>query len=99
MIQRIQQAVLVLCLLALLAGIAGWLMANPAWWQPAFTALAVGLPVGLGCVPALKNYRYTACIIAAVVAAMLYPHAFVNWGGVNLRNKGTITKPPPTPSN
>lgn len=51
---------------------------------------AVSLALGLGSVPALKGYQYTAWIIAAVVAGMVYPQAFMNWGPVNLRDKTLI---------
>jgi bile acid:Na+ symporter, BASS family len=46
--------------------------------------------LGMGAVPALKSYRYTAWIICAVVAAMIYPAAFTAWGGIDLRNKWLI---------
>ena len=45
---------------------------------------------GLGAVSALKGYQYTAWIISAVVAGMIFPDAFKNWGGVNLRDKTLI---------
>jgi bile acid:Na+ symporter, BASS family len=51
---------------------------------------AISLAIGLGYVPALKGYQYTAWIIAAVVAGMIFPDAFKNWGGVNLRDKTLI---------
>lgn len=51
---------------------------------------AVTLALGLGAVTSLKGYQYTAWIIAAVVAGMLYPQAFMSWGDVNLRDKTLI---------
>ncbi len=51
---------------------------------------AVSLAVGLGALPALKGYRYTAWIIVAVVAGMCFPDAFTRWGAVDLRNKWLI---------
>lgn len=62
---------------------------NP-WWQPALVALAVALPFGLRMIPALRGYQYTAWIVAAVVAAMVYPNAFLKWGDLDLRNKWVI---------
>jgi BASS family bile acid:Na+ symporter len=59
-------------------------------WQPAAVTLAVSFAIGIGAVKALKNYQYTAWIIVAVVAAMVYPHAFLKWGSVDLRNKWLI---------
>jgi BASS family bile acid:Na+ symporter len=35
----------------------------------------------------LKGFRYTAWIIGAVVAGMLFPQAFTHWGSFDLRNK------------
>lgn len=51
---------------------------------------AISLAIGLGAVPALKGYRYTAWIIVAVVAGMCFPTAFTRWGDVDLRNKWLI---------
>ncbi|MGC4235013.1 MAG: bile acid:sodium symporter family protein [Niabella sp.] len=51
---------------------------------------SVTLALGLGAVTPLKGYQYTAWIIAAVVAGMLYPQAFMSWGDVNLRDKTLI---------
>jgi len=65
-------------------------MANNALWLPAAVCLAVSFAIGIGAVPALKNYQYTAWIIVAVVAAMAYPNAFLKWGSFDLRNKWLI---------
>ena len=34
----------------------------------------------------MKGYRFTACIVVAVAAAMRYPKAFLKWGDLDLRN-------------
>src|SRR3974377_833339 len=34
----------------------------------------------------MKGYRFTAWIIGAVAAAMLFPRAFLKWGELDLRN-------------
>lgn len=52
--------------------------------------MAISLAIGLGAVPSLKGYQYTAWIISAVVAGMIFPEAFKTWGGVNLRDKTLI---------
>ncbi|SDJ87779.1 bile acid:Na+ symporter, BASS family [Catalinimonas alkaloidigena] len=75
---------------ALLLLVVGLFMAQPALWQPAAVALSVGLSVGLGAIPALQGYQYTAWIITAVVAGMLYPAAFLHWGDFDLRNPWLI---------
>jgi len=51
---------------------------------------AAALAVGLGAVPSLKGYQFTAWIVAAVVAAMIYPSAFLRVGDFDLRNKWLI---------
>lgn len=69
---------------------AGLLAGRPGLWQPAAVAAAVGLAIGLGASPSLKTYQYTAWILAAVVAAMIYPGAFLRWGDFDLRNKWVV---------
>ncbi|HEY4150921.1 MAG TPA: bile acid:sodium symporter family protein [Chitinophagaceae bacterium] len=59
-------------------------------WQPAALGLSAFLAIGIGAVPALKGYQYTAWIITAVVAGMVYPAAFTHWGNFDLRNKWLI---------
>lgn len=76
--------------LSLIALLVGVLLIDPTIWQPAAVALAVSFAVGIGGIDLLKNYQYTAWIIVAVVAAMIYPHAFLKWGAVDLRNKWLI---------
>jgi bile acid:Na+ symporter, BASS family len=63
---------------------------NPPFWQPLAVFLAVGLAVGLRFIPKLRGYQFTAWIIAAVTAAMIYPGAFLKWGDLDLRNKWVI---------
>lgn len=74
-----------------LIALAGGLLMQGEWlWLPAAVCLSVSLAIGIGAVPALKNYRYTAWIIVSVVAAMAYPNAFLKWGDIDLRNKWLI---------
>lgn len=79
--------------LAALGGVAfaaGLVVSSPAVWQPAAVVASVGLVFGLGGFPALRGYRFTAWILAAVVAAMIYPNAFLKWGDLDLRNRWVI---------
>src|SRR5512144_1126606 len=55
-------------------------------WQPAALVAVVGLAICLRFIPTLRGYQFTAWIIAAVTAAMIYPGAFQQWGGVRLRD-------------
>jgi BASS family bile acid:Na+ symporter len=72
---------------ALIALIVGLVSANQTLWQPAAVAAAVLLALGLGSHATLKSFQYTAWIIAAVVAAMIYPTQLLHWGDFDLRNK------------
>lgn len=76
--------------LALLVLLAGLGLPNSGLWQPAALALSICLAIGLGAVPRLAGYQYTAWIIAAVVAGMLYPASFSHWGAIDLRNKWLV---------
>jgi len=60
---------------------------TPAWWQTIAVFLAVGLAIGLHFVPKLRGYQFTAWIIAAVTAAMIFPQAFSKWADFDLQNK------------
>ncbi|GAB3988220.1 bile acid:sodium symporter family protein [Spirosoma daeguense] len=68
----------------------GLLLANAAIWQPSAVIAAVSFTLGMTAIPSLKTYQYTAWIIVAVVAAMIYPAAFTHWGTFDLRNKWLI---------
>lgn len=56
-------------------------------WQPAAVIATVALAVGLRFVPKLRGYQFTAWIIAAVTAAMIYPSSFLKVGDFSLRDK------------
>lgn len=80
-------------IISLLAGIVLLvsIFLNEAAWYKSFALItAISLAIGLGSVPSLKGYQYTAWIIAAVVAGMIYPSAFTSWGDINLRDKWLI---------
>jgi len=81
---------LFLAVLAAAMLVTGLLLKQPALYKPAAVATAVLVAILLGTIPALKGYQYTAWIISAVVAGMIFPEAFTNWGSVNLRDKTLI---------
>lgn len=76
--------------LSLILLIIGLVSGNTSLWQPAAVALSVSTAIGIGAIPSLSNYQYTAWIITAVVAGMIYPSAFLKWGDFDLRNKWLI---------
>ena len=75
---------------SLLVLIYGLITTDISYWQPASLGLAVSTAIGIGAINSLKSYQYTAWIIAAVVAGMMYPTAFLKWGEVDLRDKWLI---------
>ena len=87
---RLFQLCLVVSGLAAAALLLGIGQHTAVLWQPAAVVLAVGLALGIKAVPLLRSYQYTAWIVVAVVAGMVYPDAFKHWGGVDLRNKWLI---------
>lgn len=76
--------------IAALLVLIGALMQEPALYKPSSIVAVLSLAIGLGTVESMKGYRYTAWIIAAVVAGMMFPEAFTKWGNVNLRDKTLI---------
>ena len=90
MLLLIRKVCLGLAAVALLLVLAGIATGSSLLWQPAAVAAVVALAIGLGAVPSLKGYQYTAWILAAVVAAMVYPTAFIRWGDLDLRNKWLV---------
>lgn len=74
--------------LLLLAG--GLAAGQPRFGPPGAVIATVGLALGIGALPALRGYQFTAWIIAAVAAGLLYPGAFLRWGDFDLRDKWVI---------
>ena len=68
-----------------IAGI--WFIFDPERGRAVIVTAAVVIAIGLRFVPELRGYQFTAWIIAAVTAAMIYPGAFQQWGGVRLRDQ------------
>ncbi|MFD2163867.1 bile acid:sodium symporter family protein [Paradesertivirga mongoliensis] len=88
--RNVRKLCLGLSAISLLILIIGLVTQNPQLWQPAALAFAVSASIGIDIIPLLENYQYTAWIITAVVAGMIYPSAFLNWGSFDLRNKWLI---------
>src|SRR5688572_29523458 len=88
--KKIERACLLLSGVAAVLLVIGIITQQHSIWQPAAVICSICFAIGMGAVPALKSFRYTAWIIAAVVAAMIYPAAFTHWGSFDLRNKWLI---------
>ncbi len=68
----------------------GWITNDPAIWQPLLVILTVAFAISLRFSKNFRGYQFTAWILAAVTAAMIYPTAFLKVGGFDLRNKWLI---------
>jgi BASS family bile acid:Na+ symporter len=66
---------------------AGALAGAHRLWQASAVVATAGLASGIGAVPRLRGYQFTAWIVAAVTAAMIYPARFLHWGSFDLREK------------
>ena len=61
-----------------------------SFWQPALVALTVAFAISLRLSKNFRGYQFTAWIIVAVTAAMIYPAQFLHVGSFDLRNKWLI---------
>lgn len=59
-------------------------------WQPLTVLLTVALAISLRFIPKLRGYQFTAWIIVAVTAGMIYPAQLLKVGDFDLRNKWLI---------
>src|ERR1044072_3811937 len=85
--KKISQLFLVAVAISLIFLLIGILLQIPEVYKLTALTTAICLACGLGAIPSLKGYRYTAWIITAVVAGMMYPASFTRWGNIDLRNK------------
>jgi BASS family bile acid:Na+ symporter len=61
-----------------------------AHWQPFLVALVVAFAVSLRFFPKLRGFQFTAWIVAAVTAALVYPAHFLHVGSLDLRQPWLI---------
>jgi BASS family bile acid:Na+ symporter len=90
MILNFRRLCLAVAAFAVIALLAGLFKQDSTLWCPAAVTLAVAGAIGMGAITSLKSYQYTAWIIVAVVAGMIYPGAFLKVGDLDLRNKWLI---------
>jgi bile acid:Na+ symporter, BASS family len=88
--KQLNKIFLIASAVAAIVLLTGIVLQQPNLYKPFALVTAICLAIGLAAVPSLKGYQYTAWIISAVVAGMIFPDAFKNWGGVNLRDKTLI---------
>src|SRR5476651_2218922 len=87
MIKSLQKICLGISACAVLLLAFGLFKGNTLICQTAALMLSISLAIGMGAVPAVRSYRYTAWIVVAVVAGLTYPQAFMHWVSFDLRNK------------
>jgi bile acid:Na+ symporter, BASS family len=75
---------------ALLIAVAGVARGDASVWQPAAAAGAVAFAIGLGALPPLRTYQFTAWIVAGFVVAMIYPERLLYLGPFDLRDRRII---------
>lgn len=85
-----RKACLGFCVLFLLLLTGGFFTGQNQIVDLSAVGAAVTFAIGIGAVSFLRGYQYTAWILAAVVAGMFYPAAFLHWGNFDLRNKWLI---------
>lgn len=64
--------------IALLITLLAWVTGTGEIAKGAAAIAVIALPIGLGAIPVLRGYQFTAWIVAAVVCPLLFPHAFLN---------------------
>lgn len=79
--RRICLGIAGLCILITVLGLG---LSSPFSWKPAAAIGSVCLAIGVGGVPTLAGYQFTAWILAAVVCAMIYPAVFLQIGPMDL---------------
>lgn len=87
---KLNKIFLIIGAVAAAALIGGIILQHENIYKPFALITAISAAIALGGIRSLKGYQYTAWIIAAVVAGMMYPAAFSNWGSFNLRDKAVI---------
>jgi len=88
--QAVRKLCLAIAAASLLVLLAGHLAERTAIWQAAAAVSCVALAIGLGGIESLRGYQFTAWIVAAVVAALIYPERFLRLGSFDLRNPWLI---------
>jgi BASS family bile acid:Na+ symporter len=82
-----RKACLAIAGVGLVLALVGLAVGRTALWQPGAVVFVLGLAIGMGAVSWLKPYQFTAWILVALVAPMIYPAYFLHAGGFDMRNK------------
>ncbi len=88
--QKLRKLCLVLSAIAVIVLIGGLFLGNSTLIKAGSVTAAFLISVGIGAITKLKGYQYTSWIITAVIAALIYPSAFLNWGPVDLQHPWLI---------
>ncbi|MBN2183537.1 MAG: bile acid:sodium symporter family protein [Sedimentisphaerales bacterium] len=74
----VRKIALALFPVALLVTLIAWTTGSGPMAKGAGAVAVIALPIGLGAIPMLRGYQFTAWIVAAVVCPLIFPHAFLN---------------------
>jgi bile acid:Na+ symporter, BASS family len=85
--KKMKKYFLYITIIAAISLIVGIVLNDASIYKPAALITSISLAIGLGAIESLKGYQYTAWIISAVVAGMLFPNALNKWGSFDLRDK------------
>lgn len=80
----LRKSFLVLATVTTIVLIAGLATRNASLWQPAAVATCIATAIGLGALHEGRTFQFTFWIVAAVVAALIYPSRFLHIGPIDL---------------
>lgn len=69
---------------AVLVFACGMAIGHPVYWKTGAVLAPLALAIGLGGMPRLRMYQFTAWIVAAVVTALIFPSLFLTIGPIDL---------------
>ncbi|GGH15392.1 bile acid:sodium symporter family protein [Sphingobacterium alkalisoli] len=86
----IRKAALYLAAISFMILLAAILITHQQLWQSMAVTFCIAASIGLGAIPFLRGYQYTAWIISAVVCGLIYPEQLLHIGPIDMRNKWII---------
>ena len=86
----IRKAALYLAAISFMILLAAILITHQQLWQSMAVTFCIAASIGLGAIPFLRGYQYTAWIISAVVCGLIYPEQLLHVGAIDMRNKWII---------
>lgn len=88
--QKIRKASLLFSAIAILVFFVGLFLENFFLLKAGGVSAAFFFSFGIGAIKKLNGYQYTSWILTAVIAALIYPSGFLNWGPIDLQHPWLI---------